>query len=212
MELLSPLRREEHKALSRIVLEGSVLDLGGSKKSKYQKLFKGNHQITTVNFDKGTKPEIFHNLEETLPTENDSYDNVLLINVLEHIYNYKQLVEESFRVLKTGGQVVVAVPFMFPTHPSPSDFQRFTKEALEKIFKDSHFSEIEIKSLGTGVFMTNLGMLDRLMPFPIRIFTSTLGVLCAHASDWFFSKLARLMGKKYDPDTYALGFVLTAKK
>jgi SAM-dependent methyltransferase len=212
VELLSPLRRQEHKALSEIVLEGSVLDLGGSRKSKYQSLFRGEHTITTVNFDEGAKPEILHDLETPLPTENDSYDNVLLINVLEHIYNYKQLVTESFRVLKSGGQVVVAVPFMFPEHPSPSDFHRFTKEALKKVFTDAHFSEIEIKPLGTGVIMTNLGMLDRLMPYPIRIFTGTVGAFCAYVSDWLFYRLAKLMGKKYDPHTYALGYILTAKK
>ena len=186
--------------------------MGGSRKSKYQSLFGGTYQITTVNFDEKAQPEILHNLEEPLPTENDSYDNVLLINVLEHIYLYKQLVEESFRVLKSGGQVVVAVPFMFPTHPSPSDFHRFTKEALEKIFTDAHFEEIEIKILGSGVFMTNLGMLDRLMPYPARIFTSTVGFVFALALDWVFYGLAKLMGKEYNPDTYALGFVLTAKK
>jgi SAM-dependent methyltransferase len=212
VELLSPLRRQEHKALSEITLEGSVLDLGGSRKSKYQSLFKGKHTMTTVNFDEGTKPEILHDLEIPLPTENDSYNNVLLINVLEHIYNHRQLVTESFRVLKSGGQVVVAVPFMFPEHPSPHDFQRFTKEALEKIFKDAHFSEIEIKSLGTGVFLTCLGMIDRLMPYPVRIITSTIGLVCAYILDWLFYRLAKLMAKKYDPHTYALGYILTAKK
>lgn len=212
MELLSPLRREEHKALKSISLEGSILDLGGSRFSKYQGLFGGNHQITTVNFDKNTKPEIFHDLERPLTVESNMYDNVLLINVLEHIYSYRQLVEESFRVLKSGGQTVVAVPFMFPIHPSPSDFQRFTKENLEKLFTEVGFKEIHVQALGSGVFMTNLGMLDRLMPFPVRIFTSTLGLVLAIALDWLFTKFARLVKKKYDPDTYALGFVLTAKK
>lgn len=210
--LHSPLRVEEHRVLAKCTLEGRVLDLGGSKYSKYQKLFNGTHEITTLNIDERTNPDIVHDLELNLPIENNTYNAVLMVNVLEHIYAYRQLVEESFRVLQKEGRVICVVPFLFPEHPSPSDFHRFTKEALQKLFEEVGYREVEIEALGSGVFLTSLAFFDRLLPFPLRLLSSTIGVACSRGADWIFSTIAHYTGRGYDPSTYALGFMLRAKK
>ena len=40
-------RREEYKALAQLSIDGKILDVGGSKKSGYHELIKGNHTIIT---------------------------------------------------------------------------------------------------------------------------------------------------------------------
>src|SRR3989344_6165360 len=106
------LRNAEHDALKRVTLSGTVLDLGGDRRSDYQSVFNGTYTLTTLNADKNAEPDIVHDLETPLPIEKSSFDNVLLINILEHIFNYRELLAESARVLKHGGQSVIVVPFL----------------------------------------------------------------------------------------------------
>jgi len=208
----SLLRLAEHKALSKITLSGNVLDLGGDSRSEYQHLIKGVHVNTVVNLDEKSKPDFLQDLEKVLPFTDESYDHTLLINVLEHIFNYRQLLLEAARVTKQGGTVVIVVPFLFPIHPSPNDYWRFSEEALRKECELAGLKVSEVTPLGGGVFAARYVMLDRLLPSPIRFasfYTARYGV---YACDWVFSAAARFLGKKYDPANYALGLIAAVKK
>jgi len=206
------LRRAEHEALSRISLDGEVLDLGGDKRSTYRKFLKGDANYTIVNLDPESSPDIAHDLEQSLPVAAQSFDAVLLINVLEHIFNYQQLLEESRRVLKPGGKIVIVVPFMFPVHPSPHDYWRFTSEALARVLADIGFQDITSTPLGSGVFAARYVALDRLMPGAIRLIGCYTFRYIALALDALFTATARALGKKYDPADYALGYMIVAKR
>ncbi len=78
-----------------------------------------------------------------LKYKSNSFDIVLCISVLEHVKNYQKAVDEIYRVLKSHGEAVVAVPFLFPLHDTPHDYWRFTEYALKEIFKK--FSSVKIK-------------------------------------------------------------------
>jgi ubiquinone/menaquinone biosynthesis C-methylase UbiE len=55
---------------------------------------------------------------EDLPYENDSFDLVLMISVLEHVRDIKKSLSEIYRVCKTGGYVYLDIPdYMFPYEP-----------------------------------------------------------------------------------------------
>jgi hypothetical protein len=68
MTIHSLLREVEYAALTRIELSRSVLDLGGSKKSGYQPLFRGSYSITTLNLDPSDAPDIVHDLVRSQST------------------------------------------------------------------------------------------------------------------------------------------------
>ena len=209
--MITILRKAEHRALANITLSGRVLDLGGDKRSEYTRLFKGDFSVTTANIDSKTKPDIVCNLEQPLPIVSDSYDAALLINVLEHIFEYRQLLNESARVLKKDGRIVVVVPFLFPVHSSPHDFHRYTASALERALLATGFSDISIMPLGTGVCAVRWVLVERLLPSPLRFISVIAGPLSSLGDRIVFG-LARMMGKHYLPSDYALGFVATATK
>ncbi len=212
MGLNSLLRLAEHEALSRIELSGKVLDLGGDRRSTYRGYLKGSAEFTIVNLSQESAPDLMHNLEQPLPLVAETFDGVLLINVLEHIFNYRQLLAESARVLKPDGMVVVVVPFLFPVHPSPKDFWRFTDEALKNMLAEAGFKDIKVEPLGSGVFAARYVLLDRLLPSPLRILGSVTFRYLAMFLDSISTALGRLLGKKYRPADYALGYCATARK
>lgn len=206
------LRHAEHQALSQVILCGKVLDLGGDRRSGSRDFIKGEAEFTIVNMSPETKPDLIHDLEKPLPFPDTTFDGVLLLNVLEHIFNYQQLLAESARVLKPGGHVVIVVPFFFPVHPSPRDYWRFTGDALMKILADAGFKDITVTPLGSGVFSARYLALDRLMPGFIRFIGYYTFRYVALALDALFTATARALGKKYDSADYAIGFSVLARR
>jgi SAM-dependent methyltransferase len=204
----SPLREAQHKALATLTLSGNVLDLGGDQRSAYQRLFRGSFRLTTVNLDHAARPDIVHDLERPLPIADDSYEHVLLINVLEHIYDYKQLLSEASRVTRRNGTVIIAVPFLYPIHRSPTlhDYRRFTDDALRSECAAVGLSVIQLEPLGTGIFSAASSLLWRaLRPFRIvfLLLAQPLRLL-----DRLHARYARANL----PEHYALGYLVVARK
>jgi SAM-dependent methyltransferase len=152
MATKSFLRREEYKRLSALSIDGKILDVGGSKKSGYHELIKGNHTITTGNINEAYGIDVVFDAQKPWPFPDASFDGVLLVNILEHLYHYDVAVKEAHRVLKSGGMVAGVVPFMFNVHASPNDYFRYTKSTLLNIFSDNGFKEVRVLELGTGAF------------------------------------------------------------
>lgn len=206
---ISILRKLEHKKLASLGLRGKVLDLGGSKTSYYYKLIKNdNNDVVVLNIDPGARPDIFADLEDKLPIKDLSFDAVLAVNVLEHIYQYQNLIRESHRVLKPGGVFIGVVPFLFNIHPSPHDYFRYTADALKNIFKNSGFTDIRVETLGCGVMGSRFFLLQNFLPNFLHPVFEKISI----AEDKFLYFIAKKLGKQYNPDNYPLGYFFTAKK
>jgi SAM-dependent methyltransferase len=67
---------------------------------------------------------------EDLKFPDGSFDGAVCWSVLEHVPHPQVAVAELYRVLKPGGVIWVQVPFLFPYHPSPSDYWRVTPNGL----------------------------------------------------------------------------------
>lgn len=212
MTIPSVLRLAEHKALSRVVLMGKVLDLGGTRHAEYRAFLQGTFDITTVNMDESASPDLVADLEKPIPYPDGSYDHVLLINVLEHIFEYRQLLSEAVRIVRPGGSVIIIVPFLFPIHPDPHDFWRFSRETLEKECERAGLSITTATPLGSGVFGARHLFINRLLPTPVRLLSHYTFRYLALLLDALFVMVARALGKKYEPTDYALGYAVVAQK
>ncbi len=205
--LISLLRNLEYEEIAKLTINGKILDIGGSKKSGYHDLIRGKHEIVTANINEKYGIDVIFDAEKNFPLADSSFNAVIMMNVLEHLFGYKNAVSESYRVLKNGGLLVGSVPFMINVHGSPDDYFRYTRSALDRIFKEAGFKEVEINELGSGSFSVayhlGLGL------YRIRII-SYLFMKLAIVCDWVFStiKPENLMSKKYMP----LGYSFVAKK
>ncbi len=77
--------------------------------------------------------------------KNESVDLIVNQASLEHIYDYKKVITETYRVLKKGGRGYFTVPFLYEFHASPNDFHRFTSEGLKRSFQESGFVVEDLK-------------------------------------------------------------------
>ena len=76
-----------------------------------------------------------------LPFKDGVFDAVISEAVLEHVQDPNRVVSEMHRVLKPGGYVCAAVPFLQGFHASPHDYQRYTVPGFNHLF--SAFTHIE---------------------------------------------------------------------
>jgi SAM-dependent methyltransferase len=196
-----------YKELEKLELAGDVVDLGGSRRSGYHELIKGEHKISVNNLDGIEDSDLCFNLEAPFPVESASYDAVLAINVLEHIFNYRNVLEESFRILKEKGTLVVAVPFLIQVHPSPNDYWRYTEQTLYLLLEAAGFKEVNVVPVGTGVFGASYHLKHNFYRIPIL---QNILVLSARMGDWLLSKIKpdSFLSKKY----YPLGYLVISKK
>jgi len=76
-----------------------------------------------------------------LPFKDNSVDAVMNIAVLEHVKEPQAVVKEIYRVLKPGGRVLSVVPFVYPFHASPEDYQRYSLPGIEYLHRDFQLVE-----------------------------------------------------------------------
>ncbi len=162
-----------NSALSNYTLEkGVVVDLGGGKNPSYMAFLKNPSNTIPCNIDKQHATGAAKSIDfekDPLPYADESVDQILMFNILEHVYHYAFLVSEVRRILKDGKMVIGFVPFLINYHADPHDYFRYTDEALQEIFIDAGFSEVEIRPLGFGPFSVNFNTLASFMP---RVFNA----------------------------------------
>jgi len=87
---------------------------------------------------------------ESLPLDDESFDLVLCIQVLEHVDDPAQAVRELHRVVRRGGRVLAATHGTYVYHPDPGDHWRWTHTGLERLFAENgDWSRVEVAA-GAG--------------------------------------------------------------
>jgi SAM-dependent methyltransferase len=81
---------------------------------------------------------------EALTAPDQSFDAVLSTQLLEHALDPARCVAEMRRVLKPGGVALVTTHGVWPYHPVPNDYWRWTHEGLRKLTQDNGLEVLEI--------------------------------------------------------------------
>jgi SAM-dependent methyltransferase len=114
----------------RRVLDCGALDVNGSAR-EYVDLERVHY--TPVDMRHGRGVGVVADCHR-LPFRSGAFDMVLSLSHLEHDTAPWISVREMRRVLRTGGWLVVSVPgFGWPRHDFPSDYWRFSAEAIEAL-------------------------------------------------------------------------------
>lgn len=129
-------------------VHGKVIDLGGGSSSPYYwSRLPGSSQAQFFNADKNAeKGGSQIDFERPLPFSDNRFDTVLCLSVLEHVYNHREFLREVRRILALDGKAYFWVPFFVKPHGCRGfqDFFRYTDTALERLFIEAGFSQMEI--------------------------------------------------------------------
>ncbi|MFC2044655.1 class I SAM-dependent methyltransferase [Chloroflexota bacterium] len=131
--------------MSKSYMTGIVLDIGGGRR---RGSFKPPVDASWVILDiyESLYPHILGNAHN-IPIKSNLIDCVKCTDLLEHVEYPRKVLKEVSRVLKPSGVLILSVPFNYPIHGDPYDFQRFTDEKLRRILKDD-FQILTLKRQG----------------------------------------------------------------
>jgi ubiquinone/menaquinone biosynthesis C-methylase UbiE len=121
---------------------GVVLDLGCGN-APYAYLFK-NFYYVGGDLDRRSRKVSVLCDSHFLPFRSEAFDLILATEILEHVSKPSFVLKECGRVLKFGGHIILTTRFMFPYHPEPTDYYRFTKESLTQLFEESGFTILRL--------------------------------------------------------------------
>jgi glycosyltransferase involved in cell wall biosynthesis len=136
------------------------------------------------------------NLNEGLPAEvntKEKFDYILMLDVLEHLYNYENIIEQAKKLLKPDGKLIISVPnvanifvrlnLLFGRFPysgkgilDGTHLRFFTYGSIKKIIKENglEISEkkvtpIPVIEILPGFLKRNLGMILNFLLFFIAV-------------------------------------------
>jgi len=138
------------ESLKLIKPNSRILDAGAGK-CPYKKIFKDFH-YESMDMPGGFYKNIhtFESHLSSMPVEDETYDVVVLTQVLEHVDNPKKVLLEINRVLKPNGILLLSVPLNGPIHGEPFHFFQFTHYGLAELAAQSNFYVQEIEKIGGG--------------------------------------------------------------
>jgi len=209
-----------------VACKGRVLDIGAGE-APWQHLLRhadyvGVDVAEASDYGMRQKPDIRYYDGVTLPFDAATFDYVLCTEVLEHVPDPAHFLADLSRVLRTGGTLVLTVPWSARLHHTPHDYTRFTRFGLDRLIRSAAFSEIEIEERGNDVavianklIVVTFRLLRPLHPLHV-IWTWPLAILLAPGTllalvAAHMTMLMRL-GSRDDPLGYGVVAVKVAKQ
>ena len=133
-------------------VSGKLLDLGCGMAPLYCVYKNYAQEITCVDWGKPMHENSFldfeQDLNQNLEIESNTFNAIILSDVLEHIRKPEILLHETYRVLQKDGVLLMNVPFFYWLHEHPFDYFRYTQYALRSMAEDCGYTVIELKPYG----------------------------------------------------------------
>jgi SAM-dependent methyltransferase len=146
--------------IDRSEFEGKrVLEIGsrfvnGSVRPIIEK-FMAPKEYVGVDIEAGKNVDLILPVEEIVKRfGHDSFDVVISTEMLEHVLNWRVVIDNIKSVVKPGGLVYITTRSMgFSLHSFPYDYWRYELQDLERIFGDYHIISILKDQEFPGVFL-----------------------------------------------------------
>ncbi len=131
-------------------LTGRLLDIGCGTKP-YKPLFDVDEYIgldidSDISRNRGVADYYYDGT--TFPFNVRYFDSALCNQVLEHVFNPDEFLQEINRVLKPGGKLLLTVPFVWDEHEQPYDYARYTSFGLKALLEKNGFVVLRHIKLG----------------------------------------------------------------
>ena len=197
---------EPYERLIRQHARGELLDCGCGQVPFFAMYRDFVTAVTCVDWNENSHVDRVVDLNGALPFEPNSFDTVLLSDVLEHVREPGRLVGEIARVLRPSGKVILTVPFLYHLHETPHDYYRYTRFGLEALAHDAGLQVDEIQPYG-GYPDVMLDLLNKgLAP------VAPLAKLFVRAVDWITHTAPWLAWRERTAERFPLGYCMLARK
>jgi len=134
-------------------VRGRVLDVGCGNRP-YESLFTTSEYVGLELDTPENRAKHMANVYYdggTFPFEAASFDAILCNEVLEHVFNPDEFVEEIVRVLNNKGQLLLTVPFVWDEHEQPRDYARYSSYGLAALLRRNGLEIVEHRKTNADI-------------------------------------------------------------
>lgn len=196
--------------VQRLKVEGPLLDLGAGQvgRHSYHELIPhfATTDVCSLDIELDKRPTVVADIEHGIPYADDVFGTCLAFNLFEHLYDMQGLLKQIWRVLRPGGFLFLAVPFLLRVHADPHDYFRYTGQSLHRALGDADFVERTIEPCGAGALTAALSQVDFLIPNAFR----SVALRTTMSVDRLVTK--RSGGLYRNARDYPIGYFGTARK
>jgi SAM-dependent methyltransferase len=130
-------------------ITGKTLDIGCGTKPYIH--FFNHSEYVGLEYDTGIdqdkKTADYYYSGERFPFTENTFDSAVCNQVLEHIFNPEVFLSEVNRILKTGGKLLITVPFVWDEHEQPFDYARYSSFGLNHLLLKKGFKVLIQKKI-----------------------------------------------------------------
>ena len=151
-----------------------VLELGSYGNNVRDELSRLGYHVTGIDMRPGPAVALAADVTLGLPSEmRGTFDAVLCLEVLEHVYDPRAAVLSAARALRPGGQMILSAPSPgYPYHEAPVDVWRFTEADFRDLLATADVCVVRSQGSRPGVLacarigerFTGVGF-----PSPVRV-------------------------------------------
>lgn len=136
--------------------KGVMYDLGCGEAPYKEYFLQFADSYTGVDWTKtlhNSKADVVSDLNKKIELEDETADTIISLSVMEHLCEPQVFLNESYRILRPGGTMILQVPWQWWIHEAPHDYFRYTSYGLKYLFKKAGFIDIQVEPQ-TGFFTT----------------------------------------------------------
>lgn len=142
-----------------------VLDVGSKPEGGKVDLAYPGIEVVYSNLDGGSQGVVALDITKPFPADLDRFDRILMLNVLEHVYDAETGLHFARQGLQPNGELVVITPYLYPYHRAPLDYFRPSLDWFEEAARRSGLKLVEPCPLSLGAASDVLGYSVSLIMF-----------------------------------------------
>ena len=218
----TPWRRANWRFLDSIVrklpVDGLILDIGAGH-GDFADIFTDKRYIA-LDVVPYIEVDVVCDLTQENPFNSGSFDVVVMMNVVEHIYRTRELFAAVSYLLKPEGIAVLTIPFLLKIHQPPFDFNRYTPYALQNLAVEHDLEVEQLEGFYDPIHYLNEGIgnlwMDTLPDHPKG--KQVIAKFLLRVVQIFTNLLAMVIGKGFIADPFItrspspLGFQVIFRK
>jgi SAM-dependent methyltransferase len=191
------------------IYHGVVLDIGGRDRGKFKSPKNKVRKWIIADIEKSRNPDIVLDVANMHQINNSSIDIINAIELFEHVAKIEDGLSECFRVLKNDGLMIITIPFLYPVHADPYDFQRWTDTKWIKELTTRGFKIEKIEPMGkyftvmADLLRAPFLHLPNILKLPFTVLLPIFDLL---------SNLDRFFKNNKFVDTHPAGYIIIVKK
>lgn len=93
-----------------------------------------------------SKADVVSNLNEKIEMDDNVADSIISLSAMEHLCEPQVFLNESYRILKCEGIMMLQVPWQWWVHEAPFDYFRYTPFGIKYMFEKAGFKEVIIEA------------------------------------------------------------------